>query len=97
MIALDPVAEIAVIPQLRRFGRITGVIGMLLEAGGPPQRLGVGGRCTVLARDGRRLPCEVVGFRARRALLMPFGDVGGAALGSKVEAIRRYPLLEAPR
>lgn len=50
MSPLDPVAEIAFIPELRRFGRITG---------GLPQRVGVGGRCTVLAEDGRRLSCEV--------------------------------------
>lgn len=59
MSPLDPVAEIAFIPELRRFGRITGAMGMLLEAGGLPRRVGVGGRCTVLAQDGRRLPCEV--------------------------------------
>lgn len=91
----DLVAEIAFIPEHRRFGRITGVMGMMLEAGGLPHRLGVGGQCTVLAQDGRRLACEVVGFRAGRALLMPFGDVGGVGLGCKVEAIKRYPLIEA--
>jgi len=90
---LDPVAEIAFIPELRRFGRITGVMGMLLEAGGLPQRVGVGGRCTVLAQDGRRLPCEVVGFRAGRALLMPFGDVSGVGLGGKVEPADRPPAI----
>jgi len=59
----DLVAEIALIPEHRRFGRITGVMGMMLEVGGLPHRLGVGGQCTVLAQDGRRLVCEVVGFR----------------------------------
>ena len=46
----DLVAEIALIPEHRRYGRITGVMGMLLEAGGLPQRLGVGGQCAVLAQ-----------------------------------------------
>ena len=85
----DLVAEIALIPEHRRFGRITGVMGMMLEAGGLPHRLGVGGQCTVLTQDGRRLPCEVVGFRAGRALLMPFGDVAGVGLGGKVEPTER--------
>ena len=89
----DLVAEIALIPEHRRFGRITGVMGMMLEAGGLPQRLAVGGQCTVLAQDGRRLPCEVVGFRAGRALLMPFGDVGGVGLGGKVEPTDRPPAI----
>src|SRR6185312_439066 len=89
----DLVADIALIPEHRRFGRITGVMGMMLEAGGLPQRLAVGGHCTVLAHDGRRLACEVVGFRAGRALLMPFGDVGGVGLGGKVEPTDRPPAI----
>ncbi|HKW53030.1 MAG TPA: flagellar protein export ATPase FliI [Stellaceae bacterium] len=88
------VAEIALIPEHRRFGRITGVMGMMLEAGGLPHRLGVGGQCSVLTQDGRRLPCEVVGFRAGRALLMPFGDVGGVGLGGKVEPTERAPAIQ---
>jgi flagellum-specific ATP synthase len=90
----DLVAEIALIPEQRRFGRITGVMGMMLEAGGLPHRLGVGGQCSVLTQDGRRLPCEVVGFRAGRALLMPFGDVGGVGLGGKVEPTERPPAIQ---
>jgi hypothetical protein len=46
----DPAAEIGLIPEHRRFGRITGVTGMLLEMGGLPRRLGVGGHCAVLAQ-----------------------------------------------
>ena len=55
----------AQIPDYRRYGRVTGVSGMLLEVGGVPQSLAVGGRCEVLTRDNRRVPCEVVGFRDR--------------------------------
>jgi flagellum-specific ATP synthase len=97
---LDPVAEIAVIPDLRRSGRIAGVTGVLPEAGGLPQRLR--GRGTVLAaQEGGRLSCEVIGFRAGRALMMPFADVSAIGLG-KVEPADRPPrqltaLLEAPR
>ena len=35
--------------------------------------------------QARRVPCEVVGFRAGRALLMPFGALDGIGLGCKVE------------
>jgi flagellum-specific ATP synthase len=89
----DLVADIAPIPEHRRFGRITGVMGMLLEAGGLPRHLGVGGQCAVLLQKGRRLTCEVVGFRAGRALLMPFGDVGGVGLGCEVELADRPPAI----
>ena len=55
--------EIALVPEWRRFGRVAGVMGMLLEVSGLPERLAIGGHCTVLAQAGRRLTCEVVGFR----------------------------------
>lgn len=45
----DLVSEIALMPEHRRFGRITGVMGMMLGASGLPRRLGVGGQCAALA------------------------------------------------
>jgi len=55
----DPVAEIALIPEHRRCGRIAGVMGMLLDVGGLlPRRPGVGRQCAVLAQGGCRLACE---------------------------------------
>jgi flagellum-specific ATP synthase len=59
-------------------------MGMLLEVGGIPRHVAIGGRAEVLAPRGR-VACEVVGFRAGRALLMPFGAIEGIALGCKVE------------
>jgi flagellum-specific ATP synthase len=85
----DLLYEIATVPDHRRFGRVTGVMGMLLEVGGLPQRLAIGGHCAVLGQGGRRVTCEVVGFRAGRALLMPFGTLDGIGLGSKVEMAER--------
>ncbi len=85
----DLLDEISLIPENRRFGRIAGVMGMLLEVGGLPQRLAIGGHCLVLAQGGRRVRAEVVGFRAGRALLMPFGSLDGIGLGSKVEMADR--------
>jgi flagellum-specific ATP synthase len=81
--------DIESIPERRRFGRVSGVMGMLLEVGGLPQELAIGGHCVVRGAEGRRTPCEVVGFRAGRALLMPFGPLEGIGLGSKVEPADR--------
>ena len=81
--------EIQGIPDYWRFGRVAGVMGMLLEVGGLPQRLAIGGHCVVLGQAGRRLTCEVVGFRAGRALLMPFAALDGIGLGAKVEMADR--------
>lgn len=77
------IQDIESLPDLRRFGRVTAVLGLLVEVGGIEKELSVGGRCVVEARDGRRLPCEVVGFRQSRALLMPFGSLDGVGLGCR--------------
>jgi flagellum-specific ATP synthase len=79
------VQELDQIPECRRYGRVTGVLGMLLEVGGVPRHVAIGGRCDILAQDGRRIPAEVVGFRGGRALLMPFGALDGVGLGCRAE------------
>ena len=79
------VAQVARMPEYRRFGRVTGVQGLLLEVAGIERLLSVGGRCIVLARGDRRIPCEVVGFRSGRALLMPLGTLDGVGLGCEAE------------
>jgi flagellum-specific ATP synthase len=72
-------------PDYRRFGRVAAVLGLLVEVAGIEKLLSVGGRCTILARGGRRVPCEVVGFRSGRALMMPLGNLDGVGLGCEVE------------
>jgi flagellum-specific ATP synthase len=79
------VNEIERLPEYRFFGRVTAVLGLLVEVGGVKRLLSVGGRCNIIARGGRRVPCEVVGFRQGRTLLMPFGALDGVGLGCKAE------------
>jgi flagellum-specific ATP synthase len=67
------------------FGRVTAILGMLVEIGGVQRSLSIGGRCTILSGDGDQLPCEVVGFRDGRTLVMPFGQLTGVGLGCRVE------------
>src|SRR6185437_6779880 len=87
------VSDLAQIPEHRRYGRVTAVLGMLLEIGGVPESLAVGGRCEIVGRYGSRLPCEVVGFRSGRALLMPFGSIDGIGLGCKAEVANSAPVV----
>lgn len=77
------IQEIDSLNALRRFGRVTAVLGLLAEVGGIERELAVGGRCLIEARGGRYVPCEVVGFRQSRALLMPLGSLDGVGLGSR--------------
>jgi flagellum-specific ATP synthase len=79
-------AGIAQLQPCYRYGRVTGVLGMLLEVGGMPRQVAVGARAQVLAQRGP-VVCEVVGFRGGRALLMPFSAIDGIGLGCKVEMV----------
>jgi len=66
-------------PLAKIHGRVTKVVGPLLEAELPGAVLGA--RCTV----GHDRPCEVVGFRGERALLVPLESMTGVAHGDPVE------------
>ena len=80
--ALDAlVSELEDLSPFRIYGRVTAVLGMLVEIGGASMSLSVGDRCEVLARDDRTVLCEVIGFRQGRALLMPFQPLDGIGLG----------------
>jgi flagellum-specific ATP synthase len=80
----DLIAGVARIDPVHPYGRVSAVLGLLIECGGLGGSLSVGGRCLVESRAGKRVTCEVVGFRGGRALLMPFGSVEGIGLGCKV-------------
>ena len=77
--------EIARLPRLRFYGRVSGVLGLVVEVEGLEPALSVGSRCHIIARDGRRVACEVIGFRAGRAILLPFGKLEGVGLGCRAE------------
>ena len=64
-------------------GRVTDLVGMVIEAGG--LEAPVGSLCRVEAsRHEPPVLCEVVGFRGDSLLIMPYGDARGVARGSRV-------------
>lgn len=70
---------------LKMNGRVTQVVGVLVESHGPAARIGE--ICEIYHRRSEKpLLAEVVGFREDRALLMPFGDLSEVGLGSEVVA-----------
>ena len=85
MNSLSIAATLARVPAYRLYGRVTTVQGMLVEIGGVQHALSIGSRCVITARDGRKVPCEAVGFRNNRVLLMPFGSLEGVGLGCRAE------------
>jgi flagellum-specific ATP synthase len=85
------VNEIARLPEVRIYGRVTAILGMLVEVSGVETRLSIGGRCLLIARGGREVPCEVVGFRNRQTLVMPLGSLDGVGLGCRAEVVASQP------
>ena len=76
-------------------GRVTHVLGLVIEAQGPA--VSIGELCYILDEDGRRLAAEVVGFRDQKVLLMPLGDMKGIHPGSEVIAAGHRLLVPAGR
>ena len=77
-------ADLERVQTTRVFGRVSGIQGMLIQIGGISGYLSIGDRCDLVARAGRKVRCEVVGFKDGFALAMPYGPLEGIGLGSRV-------------
>jgi flagellum-specific ATP synthase len=76
------------VPRLDQFGRVTGVVGLVIQAAGLDIGLGELCRVTNLG-DSRSVLAEVVGFHDRGILLMPLGEMEGLHPGSMVRPLGR--------
>jgi flagellum-specific ATP synthase len=74
----NAIAQVDVIPVI---GRVLGATGLIIEAAGPPAKLG---ELCWLVGDDCRVAAEVVGFRDDKVLLMPLGEVDGLRPGWQV-------------
>ena len=70
------------VPVAQLYGRLTRVNGLLLEAVGC--QLGMGDRCHIQCRDGRKIEAEVVGFNKETLCLMPMEHTSGLMPGARV-------------
>ncbi|TQV71896.1 flagellar protein export ATPase FliI [Denitrobaculum tricleocarpae] len=85
--------EIEQVPSYQIYGRVAGILGMLVEVAGLDRVLSIGARCNLVARGNRRVPAEVIGFREKRALVLPFGSLDGVGLGCKAELADSDPVI----
>lgn len=76
-------ASLNALPDFEIYGSVTKVLGLLVEIAGFPQSLAVGAHVHLRPSDHLNIPCEVIGFRDNRALLLPFGTLEGVGLGCK--------------
>ena len=69
----------------KKKGRVVNVVGLTIESAGPDAKLG--DICEILSEGEERhaIPAEVVGFKDRKTLLMPYGSVEGIGAGCLVE------------
>lgn len=98
MKAMDRLAEqiaaaIDVLPDSETYGRVTKVLGLLVEIAGFGHDLTVGAHAHLRPKGGQTIPCEVIGFREGRALLMPFGTLEGVGLGCKAVIQNHQPVV----
>ncbi|MBU0969777.1 MAG: FliI/YscN family ATPase [Proteobacteria bacterium] len=72
-------------------GRITQVVGLIAE--GDSLGLGIGGLCRIINNQGLEIKAEVVGFKQEKALFMPYGDIRGISLGSRIIPLAASPMV----
>ena len=78
--------------QLRWRGRVTQVIGPLVESEGP--FCSVGEVCEITDSEGRVLPGEIVGFRGSTVLSMPLESPRGIRYGDAVSSWGERPSIQ---
>jgi flagellum-specific ATP synthase len=77
---------------IRANGKVTKVIGLIIEAHGPASRLG--SVCDIYPKgDMRRIKAEVLGFRNNKILLMPLQEIRGIEPGNLVVARKEKALI----
>jgi len=76
---------------LRWKGRVTHVVGNLVESAGP--FCSVGESCEIEDSSGNLFPGEVVGFRGSTVLSMPLGKPQGIRFGDRIITRGVYPSL----
>ncbi len=76
-------------PQLVVEGVLRRTVGLAMEAEGCHAALG--GRCDVVAADGRHVETEVVGFSGERLFLMPVADMRGVSPNARVIPVSGTP------
>jgi flagellum-specific ATP synthase len=88
-LAVAPLIQrMADVPRFSRLGRVTRVVGLVIEAVG--LEVGVGELCRITSlTSDRSLLAEVVGFHERGVLLMPLGEVDGIHSGASVAPLGR--------
>lgn len=71
------------VDPLTRYGRVSDIVGLVVEAVGPAD-VALGELCYIGDPGSELVRAEVVGFRGRKVLLMPLGQIEGIRPGTSV-------------
>ena len=72
-------------------GRVSQVVGLVAEGDSLGQ--GIGSICHIINDHGDGILAEVVGFKQEKALLMPYGDIRGVSMGSRIIPVASSPMV----
>ena len=75
------------VEPLTRFGRVSQIIGLIVESQGPPE-VALGEICLLGDPEQESMQAEVVGFKGKRVMLMPLGEIEGIRPGTMVSSTR---------
>lgn len=89
MKAIDLIPQISSVDSYKYFGKVTQVMGLMIESRGPESSVGDVCYIYVGRNQKKKILAEVVGFREEFIILMPFTNVEDIALGSIVETTNR--------
>jgi len=79
--------RIAAEPRLRVYGRVTRVVGQVVETSSLP--VAVGEVCRIAPDEDRGILAQVAGFHERGVMLMPLGELEGVHPGATVVPLGR--------
>ena len=84
-IDFDKYKKVINMPLFLKMGKVVNVVGLTIESAGPDARLG--DVCEIFPDDEESSPilAEVVGFKDKKTLLMPYENVDGIGLGCVVQ------------
>lgn len=72
-------------------GIVTQIIGLLIESTGPLVHLGE--LCLIYNKQGETVPCEVVGFKDNKVLMMSLGEMTHIAPGAEVYPTKKILMI----
>ncbi len=81
---MDKYLQVAEKPHFKRLGKVVKIIGLTIESLGPESKLN--DLCEIIIDEANHttIMAEVVGFREKRILLMPFDSTEGLGVGCTV-------------